>query len=112
MNTPPFIATKYLNLSEDNRSKWAAILVLLEDSFFSNLASGLETKISSKKYSVVIAALTYPSKTDGVISQQDLDRARIIANTIKGGVRSGIIKYTHAKIPSPWRIDGNPGSGR
>ena len=43
-------ANNYKELSVEDRSKWAAVFDLLEDHFFSDLASGLHKKISSKKY--------------------------------------------------------------
>jgi hypothetical protein len=105
-----FITYKHLN--EYERSKWSAVLDLLEDPFFLKLTSGLEKKISSKKYSFVTAVLTYPTKADAIIKQEDLNRAHGIAYLIKTGVNSGSIKYTNARVPSTWRIAGNPGTRR
>jgi len=102
----------YKNLSEADRGKWSVIFDLLSDPFFGNLAEGKINKISSKKYSTVVAALTYPTKADSIIDQVDLDRAHGIAYLIKIGVNSGSIKYTNARIPSTWRIAGNPGTRR
>ncbi len=102
----------YRKLSDDDKAKWAAIFDLLFDPFFSEVASGEKNKISSKKYSTVIAALTYPTKADSIIDQVDLDRAHGIAYLIKIGVNSGSIKYTNARVPSTWRIAGNPGTRR
>lgn len=102
----------YKKLSESDRGKWAAIFDLLQDPFFSELASGEKTKISSKKYSTVLAALSYPTKSDSIIDQADLDRAHGLAYLIKIGVNSGSIEYTNARIPSTWRIAGNPGTRR
>ena len=57
----------YKKLSENDRGNWAAIFDLLLDPFFSELAEGKINKISSKKYSTVVAALTYPTKADSII---------------------------------------------
>lgn len=105
-----FITYKHLN--EYERSKWSAVFDLLEDPFFYKLTSGLVKQISSKKYSLVTAVLTYPTKSDAIIKQEDLNRAHGIAYLIKTGVNSGIIKYTNARVPSTWRIAGNPGTRR
>jgi hypothetical protein len=102
----------YKHLTEGDRGKWAAVFDLLLDPFFSELAEGKTNKISSKRYSVVVAALTYPTRADSIIDQDDLDRAHGIAYLIKMGVNSGSIKYTNARIPSTWRIAGNPGTRR
>ena len=102
----------YKQLTESDRGKWAAIFDLLLDPFFRELAEGKTNKISSKKYSLVVAALTYPTKADSIMDQDDLDRAHGIAYLIKIGVNSGSIKYTNARIPSTWRIAGNPGTRR
>ena len=102
----------YKKLSENDRGNWAAIFDLLLDPFFGELAEGQINKISSKKYSTVVAALTYPTKADSIIDQADLDRAHGLAYLIKIGVNSGHIKYTNARIPSTWRIAGNPGTRR
>ena len=103
---------KYKDLTESDRSKWAAVIALLEDRFYSDLASGLANKISSKRYSTVIAVLSYPTKADQIINHQDLDRAHGLAYFIKASVNSGSIKYTNARVPSTWRISGNPGTKR
>jgi len=105
-------ANNYKELSVEDRSKWAAVFDLLEDHFFSDLASGLHKKISSKKYSTVTSVLTYPTKADSIISQSDLDIAHGLAYFIKTSVNSGSIKYTNARIPGAWRIAGNPGTKR
>ena len=106
------IHNDYKKLSDSDRAKWVAIFDLLLDPFFSELASGEKNKISSKKYSTVVAALTYSTKADSIIDQADLDRAHGLAYLIKMGVNSGSIKYTNARIPSTWRIAGNPGTRR
>lgn len=105
-------ASSYKHLNESDRSKWAAVFDLLEDKFFSDLTAGLEKKISSKKYSTVTAVLSYPTEADHIISQQDLNRAHGLAYFIKASVNSGSIKYTNARVPSNWRISGNPGTKR
>ena len=102
----------YKQLTESDRGKWAAVFDLLLDPFFSELAKGKTNMISSKKYSVVVAALTYPTTADSIIDQVDLDKAHGLAYLIKMGVNSGSIKYTNARIPSTWRIAGNPGTKR
>lgn len=102
----------YEKLPESDRGKWAPIFDLLLDPFFNELAEGKIKKISSKKFSTVVAALTYPTKADSIIDQIDLDRAHGIAYLIKIGVNSGSIEYTNARIPSTWRIAGNPGTKR
>jgi len=102
----------YKKLSEDDRGKWAPIFDLLLDPFFVELVEGKTKKISSKKYSIIVAALTYPTKADSIIDQADLDRAHGLAYFIKTCVNSGSIKYTNARIPSTWRIAGNPGTRR
>lgn len=104
--------SSYKHLNESDRSKWAAVFDLLEDKFFSDLTAGLENKISSKKYSTVTAVLSYPTEADHIISQQDLNRAHGLAYFIKASVNSGSIKYTNARVPSTWRISGNPGTKR
>ena len=109
---PDEICKSYKHLNEYERSQWAAVLDFLEDPFFIKLASGLISKISSKKYSAVTAVLTYPTKADSIIRQEDLNRAHNIAYLIKTRVNSGSIKYTNARVPSTWRIAGNPGTRR
>jgi hypothetical protein len=91
-------------------SSWEAVERLLSNKLFEEIASGLVDRISSKNYSIVLAVLTYPKKSDSLISQENLDRAHEIARDIKRGLKSGRIKYTQAKIPMPWRIGGNPGT--
>lgn len=102
----------YKKLSENDRGKWAPIFDLLLDPFFVELSEGKANKISSKKYSIVLAALTYPTKADSIIDQADLDRAHGLAYLIKICVNSGSIKYTNSRTPSTWRIAGNPGTRR
>lgn len=102
----------YNKLSESERGKWAAIFDLLLDPVFAKVAEGKINKISSRKYSIILAALTYPTSADSIIDQADLDRAHDLAYLIKIGVNSGSIKYTNARIPSPCRIAGNPGTRR
>ena len=102
----------YKKLPASDRGKWAAIFDLLLDPFFREIASGEKNKISSKKYSIVVAALTYPTRADAIIDQADLDRAHGLAYLIKIGVNSGSIKYTNARAPSTWRIAGSPGTRR
>ena len=105
-------AQKYQHLSDSERSKWGPVFDLIEDPLFQKIVNGSVRNISSKKYSLVTAVLTYPSTADLLISQEDLDRAHGIAYLIKSGVNSGNIKYTKARIPSTWRIAGNPGTKR
>jgi hypothetical protein len=105
---------KYLTdqkqFAENGRSSWEPVFRLLENKLFDDIASGLIKKISSSNYSVVTAVLTYPTVANPFISQDQLDKAHSVAHRIKRGVNSGRIKYTHAKVPSPWRIGGNPGT--
>ena len=111
-NKVQFPITTYKNLSENDRSKWFAILSLLENDFFKDVASGINKSISSNRYSTVTAALTYPKSADSIINQTDLDEALRIATIIKKGVNSGRINYTNARIPKNWPIAGNPGTKR
>jgi hypothetical protein len=98
------------NVAADGVSRWEPIHKLLSNKLFEAIASGSVNKISSKNYSIVIAVLTYPTMADAYIRQEQLDQAHDIALRIKRGLKSGHIKYTNAKIPSPWRIGGNPGT--
>jgi hypothetical protein len=91
-------------------SPWEAVERLLSNKLFEDIASGLVDRISSKNYSIVLAVLTYPTKSDSFISQENLDKAHEIASRIKRGLKTGRVKYTQAKIPTPWRIGGNPGT--
>jgi hypothetical protein len=97
-------------VTESGVSPWEPVFLLLTNKLFDDIASGLIDKISSKNYSVVLAVLTYPKKADSQISQEQLDRAHDIATRIKRGLKAGRIKYTYAQVPSPWRINGNPGT--
>jgi hypothetical protein len=89
---------------------WEPIHKLLSNKLFEAIAAGSVNHISSKNYSIVIAVLTYPTTADAYIRQEQLDQAHEIALRIKRGLKSGHIKYMNAKIPSPWRIGGNPGT--
>lgn len=99
-----------IKAADGNVSAWEPVIRLLSNKLFEDIASGLVDKISSKNYSIVLAVLTYPKKADSFISQENLDKAHDIAGRIKRGLKSGRIKYTQARIPTPWRIDGNPGT--
>ncbi len=91
-------------------SSWEAVERLLSNKLFEDIASGLVDRISSKNYSIVLAVLTYPTKSDSLISQENLDKAHEIASRIKRELKAGRVKYMQAKIPTPWRIGGNPGT--
>jgi len=91
---------------------WEPIHKILSNKLFEAVASGEVNTISSKNYSIVISALTYPKTADASILQEQLDQAHDIALRIKRGLKAGRIRYTNAKTPSPWTISGNPGTKR
>lgn len=99
-------------LASDGTDAWEPIHKILSNKLFEEVASGEVNTISSKNYSIVLSALTYPKTADASILQEQLDQAHDIALRIKRGLKAGRIKYTNAKIPSPWAIGGNPGTKR
>jgi hypothetical protein len=93
--------------------QWKIVHDLLKDPFFENLYSELvPPKISSTRYSLVLAVLSYPQIASTGITQDELDKAHRIAKFIQRNVRSGRLTYTNAKVPTHWQISGNPGTKR
>jgi hypothetical protein len=102
-----------MSLDQKIKPDWSIVHALLNDPFFENLYSRLILpKISSKRYSLVLAVLSYPKIASQGITQEELDKAHRVAKFIQGNVRSGEITYTHAKVPTAWPISGNPGTKR
>jgi hypothetical protein len=98
---------------QKNFDQWNIVHDLLRDPFFENLYSGLvPPKISSTRYSLVLAVLSYPYIASTGIKQDELDKAHRIAKFIQRNVRSGRLTYTNAKVPTRWQIGGNPGTKR
>lgn len=99
-------------LANAGTNSWEPIHKILSNELFEAVATGKVNTISSKNYSIVLSALTYPKTADASILQEQLDHAHDIALRIKRGLKAGRIRYTNAKIPSPWAIGGNPGTKR
>lgn len=104
---------KYRHLSLQDKTKWQAVLKLLNNFKFFDLANApCSGEINSVHYAIVMAVLTYPTQTDGAIEQQDLDTAHHIARVIRHSVKSGRVKYLSSKLASPRIVSGNPGTAR
>lgn len=110
---PVTIHSGQTEYAEEGAGRWDVVCQLLDDPFFENLYAGLGApRISSKRYSLVLAVLTYPRVASAGITQAQLDKAHVIAKFIQTSIRSGRLSYTHAKLPSRWPIGGNPGTKR